>query len=241
MQRHVFLLTLMLGLGSFYATPAAGQLRPEFELNGLLGLPQGEFGDQVDAGGGLNLYAGLQDARSPVAVGVNLGFLIYGIERRSEPFSTTIPDVTVDVQTTNNIFLGHLVLRVQPPGDRAALAPYLNGYFGFKYLFTDTRIESERFEEEIATSTNFDDAALSYGLGGGVKIRLYQGALGEADNGRPRPGNVYLNIGLDYLFGSEAEYLKKGSIRRENGQVTFDVERSATTILIPRLGVIVSF
>ncbi|ARA92887.1 hypothetical protein AWN76_006735 [Rhodothermaceae bacterium RA] len=241
MNRSLFVFIAILLIGGWSAAPARAQLRPSVEVSGLLGLPQGEFGDRVGAGGGLQVYAGLQDARSPVAFGVNLGVLIYGIERRREPFSTTIPDVMVDVETTNNIFLGHLVLRLQPPGQRTALSPYVHGLFGFKYLFTETRIESDRFDEEIAASTNFDDAALSYGLGGGVRIRLYHGPLGEGEDGPARPGRVDLNVGLDYLFGAEAEYLKKGSIRREGGGVSFDVERSATALLLPSLGVTLTF
>ena len=225
------------------ASPAQAQapdelaIRPQGSVSFLLGVPQGEFRDNVDnIGFGIDVFGGLGVGRSPVVIGLDLGFLIYGRERRSEPFSNTIPDVTVDVETTNNIFQSHLVLRLQPPS--GAVRPYLDGLFGFKYLFTQTSIESERFgdNEPIASSTNFDDFALSYGVGGGVHIRLYrpQGEENEVES-------VALKLGVQYLLGNEAEYLQEGSIRRVNGSIDFDVERSRTTFLEPYLGVALRF
>ena len=210
-------------------TPVQAQLRPESELNLILGLPQGEFGDRADTGVGLNLFVGVRPHDSPVSFGAKIGYLINGIERRTEPFSTTIPDVTVDVETSNNILMAHLVLRLQVPGD-GPLVPYVNGLFGFKYLFTETTIESQRTLEDVATTTNFDDTALSFGGGGGMKIRIYRG----------QKRTFYVNLAVDYLIGKKAEYLTKGSIRRQDGQVTYDVQESDTNMLIPRVGVAVS-
>lgn len=232
------LLLLLTGFGppGVHAQSAASELRPQGSFSFLIGIPQGEFRDNVDNPGfGIDVFGGLGIGASPVVLGLDFGFLIYGRERRSEPFSTTIPDVTVDVETTNNIVQSHFVLRLQPPD--GMVRPYVDGLVGFKYLFTETRIEQERFvdEDPIARSTNFDDFALSYGIGGGVDIDLY----------RPRPDEqnkvalraVALRIGAQYLLGSQAEYLREGSIRRTNGSVTFEVDRSRTTFLEPYLGV----
>ena len=44
----------------------------------------------------------------------------YGSEKREEPWSMTIPDVFVDVKTTNDLLAAHLFLRLQPAdGDRS--------------------------------------------------------------------------------------------------------------------------
>lgn len=217
--------------------PSDPAIRPQGSVSFLVGVPQGEFRDNVDnLGFGLDVFGGLGVGQSPVVIGLDIGFLIYGRERRSEPFSNTIPDVTVDVQTTNNIFQSHLVLRLQPPN--GTVRPYVDALFGFKYLFTQTQIESERFEADdpIASSTNFDDFALSYGVGGGVHIALYrpQGEEREVES-------VALKLGAQYLLGSEADYLQEGSIRRVNGAIDFEVERSRTTFLEPYLGVALQF
>jgi hypothetical protein len=54
-------------------------------------------------------------------------------------------------------------------------------------------------------------------------------------------GSLYLDLKARYLFGSEAEYLKEGSVIVENGRVTYDVSRSKTDLLQIHLGVMAYF
>jgi len=222
-------------LATFASSDALAQIRAEGSIAFGVGVPQGEFDDQLDAigfGGQINGAIGLPG--SPFLFGADLGFQIYGHERRNEPFSTTIPDVTVDVITDNSMFTGHLFVRLQP--DLPVVRPYADALFGFKHLFTQTRIENEGFDEfEIARSTNFNDTALSYGFGGGLQFKIF------SPTGEDAPGAVYLDVGAKYLIGTEASYLQEGSIRRNNGQVTFDVFQSKTTMLIAHFGVGVRF
>ena len=94
---------------------AAAQAVPEASVAFTLGIPTGEFSDNVPGlGVGIDLTGGIQFAGTPIFLGAELGFLIHGREVRREPFSTTIPDVEVMVITTNNIMNGHLFLRLQP-------------------------------------------------------------------------------------------------------------------------------
>lgn len=226
---YVLILAALLPVSATFA-----QVRPEVDVNVILGIPQGAFNEHVDdVGFGLEAFAGIFLPGTPVVVGAQFGGMIYGYEERSEPFSTTIPDVTVDVETSNNILMGHFVLRLQPP--TGAVRPYIDGLVGFKYLFTETRIENEGFrdEEPVAVSTNFDDGAFSYGAGGGLDIRVYRGWLGKEGE----TGEVAIHFGARYLFGGEAEYLKEGSIRRAGGRVEYDVDRSRTDLLVPQFGV----
>ena len=223
---------IVLAFGLGLVGTAQAQVYPQGDIAVIVGLPQGEFEDNVDnAGFGLSLFGGLGLGHTPIVIGVDAGFLVYGFERRREPFSTTIPDVTVRVETSNAIAMGHMVLRLQPPG--GAVQPYLDGLFGFKYFFTETTIkDDDRFdEEEIASTTNFDDAALSYGVGGGLDIMLHRG----------RGAAVMINAGARYLFGRQAEYLQEGSIERRNGQVFFAIDRSETDILLMQLGITLKF
>lgn len=224
------LLVLMLGVSLVSAVRA--QVYPQGDITFVVGVPQGEFGRHVDdVGFGLNFFAGLGLGRTPFVVGIDGGFLVYGFERRHEPFSTTIPDVTVAVETSNAIAMGHLLLRLQPP--TGSFQPYIDGLFGFKYFFTETSINDEHHGDHyaIASSTNFDDAALSYGVGGGIDIKIHRG----------HRKSVFINVGARYLFGSEAQYLKEGSIERRNGQVFFTTERSETDLLITQLGITLKF
>ena len=209
---------------------------PKVNANFILGIPVGEFSDNVDnIGFGLNVSGGVGIVGLPFMVGADLGYMIYGFERRSEPFSTTIPDVTVDVETTNNIVLGHLFFRIQP--QQGVFQPYLEGLFGFKYLFTSTSIENISNGDDIASSTNFDDFASSYGVGAGFEIMV---SARENENGRLR--TILIHAGVKYLLGSTAEYLERGSITRlNNGTIEFDISRSRTDLVLPQLGVTFTF
>ncbi len=236
MNRRLFAAGLLAALLFGGAGLAQAQVRPVADLRVVIGFPQGEFKDNVsNVGIGLDGFFGLGLGRSPVIVGADLGFMIYGFERRREPFSTTIPDVTVDVETSNSIFLGHMVLRLQP--SYGPVQPYFDALFGLKYFFTETTIEDDDFfdSEPIASTTNFDDAALSYGIGGGVGIEVLRGPGGRKLRG------LLIHGGARYLLGTEASYLQEGSIERRNGRVFFTIDRSETTMLLVHLGVTLKF
>ena len=77
-----------------------------------IALPQGEFDENVENNGyGLTGQALFSVPGSPVAIGASFGGAIYGSETRREPFSLTIPEVTVEVKTHNYILPGHLVMK----------------------------------------------------------------------------------------------------------------------------------
>jgi hypothetical protein len=205
----------------------------QFEVGGnfTVAIPKGEFNEKVENNGfGFTGQALFSVPGSPVAIGGSFGGVIYGRETREEPFSMTIPDVTVDVETNNYILLGHIVLRIQAPA--GPFRPYADGVIGFHYLFTQTSIKSR--EEDIASDTNFDDGVLSYGGGGGIMFLVY-------DGGSAKPVSVYVDLGARYLKGGKAQYLKEGSIRREGGRVLYDVEESRTDLLAIYIGASAKF
>lgn len=214
----------------------AQNVSPRVSANFIVGIPVDEFADNVDnVGFGLNVTGGVGFKTVPFMIGLDLGYMIYGFERRSEPFSTTIPDVTVDVETSNNIVLGHLVFRVQP--QQGTFQPYLEGLFGFKYLFTSTSIQNQFSDENIASSTNFDDFASSYGAGAGMVVQIVQ-----RENEVGRQSSILLHLGFRYLLGSNAEYLQRGSIERlSNGDIAFEVAQSRTDLIMPMLGATFTF
>jgi hypothetical protein len=221
--------------------PARAQDRSAIDVGiGLaIGIPQGDFKINVpELGWGGEGHFGVR-LGGPLIIGGDLGFMIYGSERRKEPFSLTIPDVTVDVITSNNIFLGHFLMRLQP--ETGSVRPYIDGLVGFKYFWTETRIEDENDPTEpIASSTNLEDMAFSYGAGFGVAIQLVDGTEKRRETGEG-PLGIYLDLRVRYLIGSEADYLKKGSIQRVGTQLIYDVQRSKTDFLVPHIGVSVVF
>jgi hypothetical protein len=229
------------------ARPAQAQYKYQGGLGFMVGFPQGEFKDNIKAtgigGGGEFAYS---PKSVPLGIGASLGYMVYGRESRREPFSTTIPDVTVEVVTTNNIMMGHLFLRVQ--NKKGMLQPYMDGLVGFNYLFTDTEIKNINRPEygEIASSTNLDDAVFSYGIGGGLMMKVYTGNVFKDSTKTDKKGqrkkySLLIDLRMRYTIGGEAEYLKKGSIRRENSKVSYDIIKSKTDLLITQIGIILEF
>lgn len=240
-MKKIILLTTLLFIG-FLGTSYSQEFQAELDLG--VGIPQGDFRQQSDhIGGGIDLMAGYRFANSPVMLGLEFGFMNFGTDTRDEPISTTIPDLRVEVENSYNLVHGDLLLRlIAPP---SIVRPYVDGLFGFNYFFTETVIRDRNGffdDDEVLSDTNFEDTALSYGFGAGMQIRLWQ-KRGEITStaGDVEPSAVYLNLRGRYMFGREAEYLQKGSIRTDNGEVVYDVSQSTTNLLHIKLGVVVNF
>jgi len=200
-----------------------------------LAFPMGEFKDNLkQTGVGLNgeLFLLTPKPRLPVGLGLNFAYYVYGTEKRSEAWSPNIPDVRVDVERTNNLTNFHLVFLLSPATGR--FRPYVEGLFGGSYFYTQSSVKSRNNPEPIAEDVNFDDWAWSYGVGGGLTYLV---------SGDPNINNdaIFIDLKVRYLFGSEAEYLKKGSITIQNGQLIYDVSKSKTDLLSAHLGVRIFF
>jgi hypothetical protein len=207
-----------------------------------VGAPQGEFNEQLDRlGVGLNFTGGYQFRESPFMLALDLGFMNFGTDSREEPLSSTIPDLTVLVENSYNLATGNIVMRAISP--ESAVRPYLEGLFGFNYFYTETTIRERGFgsDEPVLRDTNFDDFTLNYGFGGGAFFRIWQNKRENVDPYSVEASSIYISLASRYLFGNEAEYLKEGSITRDNGQVTYDVSRSRTNLLYFKLGIGLKF
>ena len=225
----------VLGLG--FSGPVCAEERFETGFRFLLGFPSGEFRRNLDRTGlGADFSFAYHIPRTIVSAGLSFGFLIYGSESRDEPLSSTIPDLIVKVTTTNSLLLGHIFIRVQPR--TGFLRPYLEGLAGFHYLTTDTSIRGHDEWGDALSSNNFNDTAFSAGLGGGTKLTLLQ--VRQPDR-TDRAFSIDLDLGVRWLRGGKAEYLKKGSVHRENGVVTYDVYKSRTDLWLAGLGLSFSF
>ncbi len=203
-------------------------------LDFLVGSPQGEFRKNVEhVGYGLAGNVGFAPEGTPIMLGLEFGYMNYGSASRRERFSTTIPDVFVDVTTTNNFLLGHAMLRLQP--NTGKFRPYIQGMIGFHYLFTETEIENINVPgQEVASSNNFSDGAFSYGGGAGLMFLVYSPDEGDQSD-------IFVDLGVRYVFGGEAEYLKEGSIRNVDGNVAYDVLKSRADLLVFQVGVSLRF
>jgi hypothetical protein len=230
-------LVVMTTLSTFFSLPVAAQATAGAQFT--VGLPQGEFSNRLDGaiGFGISGHALYAVPRLPVGVGGEIGFVVYGQETIRQRFGGgALGRVDVDVVTTNNIMMGHFLVRLQP--QTGMFRPYADALLGANYLFTESRIQDVRGDRpEIASSTNFDDLAFSYGGGVG-----FQALLLDHVSETGRRGQLALDVRLRYLLGGEAEYLKRGSIDQDQaGNITYEVERSRTDLLLPQVGLLFRF
>jgi hypothetical protein len=227
------ILIAILGLSQL----SAADERFQASLNFLMAYPQNDFRNNVDRTFyGLSGEFFFRPSRSPFEVGLCLEYLNYGSETRTGPWSDDIPDVWVDVTTRNSIFSAAAVLRLIPAG--GPFRPYVEGLVGFNYLFTYTSIRDDgSWSEDIASTTNFDDWALTYGVGAGAIVR--------ALDVRSRQGrsvfSLYLEIGLRYLKGGTAEYLRESSILRDHGSLHYTPLISTTDLVKSHFGIVFRF
>jgi hypothetical protein len=209
MKKLVILIGLLVvcGIASLTAQPLE-----RFQAGGhfSLGMPQGEFQNAVDRMGyGGRFYFLTRIQQSPLLVGGSFDFMIYGYDRYEAPFSHTIPNVYVDVTTTNAMFSGYFQARLQPRSGR--IRPYVDGLIGLNFLTTDVRVGDSDHDWEsdgIAHTNLLRDTALSYGGGVGIMLPLFIRRLG-------RPGGgvgVYMDIGIRYLKGGTADYMTEYSV-----------------------------
>ena len=191
------------------------------------GVPVGAFGDNAGAGYGGSIDLGVGIGRTPVFVGAAFDYLRYGTETRRIALFPALPDVLSDVDTTNNIFRAHALVRVQPRTGR--IRPYAEGLLGFSYAYTGTGVDLGG--DADTSTTHLGDYAPSVGGGGGVTILLFSG----------RDARLSLNLGLRYLTGSDADYLTKGAIRRDETGATFEPSRSPLSMVSTQIGMAFEF
>jgi hypothetical protein len=185
----------------------------------------GAFADSVDAGIGVGFNGRYDlDARRIFALRADVGYQIYGNERKRIPFPTA-PRVTLE-QNTNNTILSYSVgpQFLWPTG---AVRPYANGFVGGSYFATQSTLEgSSNDGAPFASSENFHDNVFSYGGGGGVLIPF-----------RTRRTPVALDIGARYVHNGTARYLKPGSIQDDGDTYTVTPIEGPANFVVYTIGV----
>jgi opacity protein-like surface antigen len=189
--------------------------------------PQGEFRDYVNSGFGGGLHYLLRADRDGwLALRVDASILNYGHERQRVLLSNTVGGrITLDLTTDNNIaFLGAGPQIGLPTG---AVRPYVNGFAGVSYIFTESSVGGSSSGESFASTTNYDDASFAYGGGAGLYIPLSH-----------RRNPVSLDAGVSYRHNGSAQYLREGDITdNPDGSITLHPVFSETNLLTFHLGV----
>lgn len=185
--------------------------------------PLNDFADYIDFGYGFGGHvAHALDARGVLSLRGNLDVLWYGHEttRHGTGFGGSL-----DVTTSNNIYSIGIGPHVTIPGQ--GVRPFATGTVGFSYFSTSTSVEWRNSNETLDSWTDFSDAVTAWTAGGGFLVPLSRGR---------RP--VLLELSAMYHGNGEAEYLREGSISRdEDGNAIFTPIRSRTNMVLYTIGV----
>lgn len=248
MSRRAALPLLLLLL----AAPAVARAQHQASVGLDIAVPRNAFADNTDTGYGVAasyLYA-LHPSRS-VAIGLMGAFLSYGSTERRVALSSTIPDIRVDVETSNNNGYLQAVFAIKAP--TKIVQPYVQANGGFGWFYTTTSLKNPLNNETVLTDTNQSDATWVWGAGGGVQVRVYEAkpegdALSAYERAtaparRREPLRVYADLGVHYLRGGEVEYLKEGSLVTDDGEFDIDprLARSEIDVLQYIIGVTFEF
>jgi hypothetical protein len=255
-----FIIVLCFILGSLEATYA----QFHFGIHGTLGIPANEFRDATTAnawGGNISAYFPF-DRKVPIFLGVDLGYMVYGINNNRQNINATVTvgnqiiqriPLNYNIRTTNNLLSGHLVLRFRIPLKQ--IQPYFDGLVGFKNFYTRTTIIDETPVNNFNNNnnnnfnnnrnrivnngvTNLSDVAFSYGGGGGFLIGS---------------GPIKLDVRCVYLLGENARFFDRNSIStwtvnfsQNTNQLDSNInlssaQRSKTDMFYAQIGMVISF
>jgi hypothetical protein len=225
---------LILVLLAAFAAPVCAQPEtsaPRWQIGFLAGelLPQAAFKSNLSARAWYVDFVTLRAVpHTPLWVGAAVGGGDYGSRKRRVSLASLIPESPseFEVETTNWIVQGSLLLRLQPRSGR--FRPYLEGVWGFSNFATQTTVTdpsksgfcwwdlvdgSSRFSacpsDEVSSTTNLDDYAPSHGVGAGAQFEIRR--WGDPGKG-VRAASLSVDVRMRWLRGGEARYLKPGAL-----------------------------
>ncbi len=196
---------------------AGAQAQNQVEVNFMGMYPQGEFSRQVSrsfgiSGGYTRVF--LPWSRIALQFGGDAGYVTYGKDTTTLPYSTDYPEYTVDVQINNNVAQFGLVGKAALEGGR--FRPYIEGKVGYSYFFTETKILDSNSSSTVDTSGlgNMTNTTTYRALGAGLLIPVY---TGTSEEGSPGRFAISIDLRVLYWWGNTVDYMVPGSITVNSG------------------------
>lgn len=207
----------------FSASRAAAQ--GGVPINLQIGLPQGEFKENVSAAAGFGV-AGIFPIATEFGIRAGFDLQIYGNETRRVPLGGgALGLINVDVTTTNSIVGGNIGAQIGLPSDR--VKPYVGGLIGFSSFNTVSQVEGSNSDNQpFASSTNLSDNAFSKHALAGIYFPMSN-------------GTVLIDLGARYTWNGESvRYLTPGDISEDaGGNVVLTPNETRADLLTITLGV----
>ena len=216
----------------FATEPAAhsGRRPWGFDVAVNIAQPVHDFADNVRNAWGVGASVRRTlPAFAPLALRGDFGLLNYGNERQRVPLSNTVNRVTVEMNTSNNI----LTVSGGPElgARRGPVRPYVHGFVGYSYFYTESSAGDDDGGGTFARSTNFDDGGLATGGGAGIRMPL-----------RARSTEISVDGGARYTRNGVRSYLRRGDIiDLPDGTLQFMPRVTNADFWVYYLGVSVSF
>jgi hypothetical protein len=235
LQLRAFAFSLLLATFTVIPHGASAQLRPSIGMHGSVQLPVGELPGSNRRGGlGLGARGGLGYAPVPLQVGLqlDLAWLVGTGEEVVRPLME-VPGVVQRATAASKILMTHGWLRAQPWS--GAVRPFAEGLLGFKMLFTHVQVALETADGDslvVDADDERESLALSYGFGAGLDIPL--GVTRDAK--RNTPIEPVITLGVQLLWGGEADHFEPGSGRYERRRYVFDTSRAPTDLVMIYVG-----
>jgi hypothetical protein len=227
MLTRTALLTLMIASSSALAQDSTSQIARRISggIAFVQSRPQGALAANIGIGYGVAGTAMMRlDDAGIMSLRADLGVVAYGTEVKHVAFSETVGDrVRVGVRTTN--FAVPMSVGPQLTWPTGLVRPYVNAGIGGQAFITESQVESTA-GLPVASTTNQSDFAFAWTTGAGVYIPVVAG-----------PTTLQLDIGLQYVHGSPARYLARGSIEDlPGGEIRTTPMESSTRQLLVRIG-----
>lgn len=165
----------------------------------------------------------------PLGLRGDFAMMNYGNERQRVPLSSTVNRVTVEMNTSNNILLvgGGPELAVM----HGPVRPYVHGFVGYSYFFTESSAGDDDGSGYFARSTNFSDGGLATGGGAGIRMPL-----------RARSTEISIDGGARFMRNGVRSYLRRGDITDSpDGALIFTPRMTNADFWVYFLGISLEF
>ncbi|WP_194776341.1 hypothetical protein [Pararhodonellum marinum] len=214
-------LSLLLGIGSAQAQYffGAGQLN--------YGIPTAKFREtspQVVVPG-LDLYVNYQIPKTPIELGISVGYSQYSTGVTEVVGIYDIPTQTYRERINHNLatFMGTFRFL---PEVKSRTQPFFEAQAGLFMSYSRFKVRESRFEEVLDSGTSIRDTAFGRSLGGGILIPL-----------SPK-NNTYLELKVLYFRTGELEYLTQKDINYSpDYDIEFSARKSPFDMVRPSIGI----